>query len=114
VTDDDDSRHIYLTPVRAEHADEFERWLGSTLLAAVRKVQPEQEQRQQVLRATEERDGLVYFAFVLAGGDASEWQIDPLLRQAFGDEAAEREGEAWNRMVAGEQTGATFRPVVQL
>ena len=104
----DDRRHVYLTPVHAERADEFEAWLRTTLMPAVRKVQPDTEHRQQTLRAAEASDGLVYFAFVLEGGDSDDWK-DPLLRQALGDEAAEREAEAWDRMVGGQQIGGTFR-----
>ena len=109
MADVDDRRHIYLTPVRAERADDFEAWLRTTLMPAVRKVQPESEARQQTLRAIEERDGVVYFAFVLEGGDSADWEIGPLLQQALGDKAAEREDEAWDRMVAGDQLGGTFR-----
>jgi hypothetical protein len=105
----DDHRHIYLTPVHAERADEFEAWLRTTLVPAVRKVQPESEPRQRTLRAIEDRDGVVYFAFVLEGGDSADWEIGPLLQQALGDKAAEREAEAWDRMVVGEQLGGTFR-----
>jgi hypothetical protein len=111
VADVDDRRHIYLTPVRAEQADEFEAWMRRTLMPAVRKVQPESEPRQQTLRAIEEHDGVVYFAFVLEGGDSAYWEIGPLLKQALGDAATERENEAWERMVAGEQLGGTFRTV---
>lgn len=109
MADIDDRRHLYLTPVHAERADEFEAWLRTTLIPAVRKVQPGSEPRQQALRATEESDGLVYFAFLLEGGDIAEWDIGPLLQQALGDAAAEREAQAWDGMVRGAQVGGTFR-----
>jgi hypothetical protein len=64
--------------------------------------------RQQTLRATEGSDGLVSFAFPLESGDCAEWDICPLLQQAPGD-AAEHEAKAWDRMVLGEQVGATFQ-----
>ena len=105
----DDRRHIYMTPVRSERADDFEAWLRLVLIPAVRKSRPETEARVQTLRATEESDGVVYFAFVAEGGDDAEWDIRPLLEEALGSAAAERETEAWDSMVRGDQVGGTFR-----
>lgn len=108
---DDDRRHIYLTPVRADRADEFAEWVRSRLAPAERKVRPEREGRWQTWRATEESAGVVYFAFLLEGGDSSEWDIDPVLREALGDDAAARDEARWNEMVIGDQIGATFLPL---
>ncbi len=105
----DDRRHIYLTPVHADKADEFEEWVRTTLVPAVRKARPVLDDRWQTLRSTEESDGVVYFTFILQGGDPSDWEIDPLLREANGEEAAARDAERWNEMVSGDQIGGTFR-----
>jgi hypothetical protein len=51
----------------------------------------------------------VYFTFILQGGDPSDWEIDPLLREANGEEDAARDAERWNEMVSGDQIGGTFR-----
>jgi hypothetical protein len=107
--DQDDQRHINFTPVHADRADEYEEWVRTTLVPAVRRVRPALEGRWQTLRATEASDGVVYFAFILEGGELSEWEIDPLLREANGDEAAARDEERWNEMVRGKQIGGTFR-----
>jgi hypothetical protein len=111
MVDGDDRRHIYLTPVRAERADEFEEWLRSTVARAERQVNPERLQRWQALRATGASDGVLYFAFILDGGEAEDWGIDDLVREALGDDAATRAAERWDEMVVGEQLGATFRPL---
>jgi hypothetical protein len=108
----DDRRHIYLTPVRAERADEFESWLRQVLTPAVRKSRPDTEARVQTLRATEESDGVVYFVFVAQGGDDAEWDIRPLLEEALGSAAAASETKAWDSMLQGDQVGGTFRTLV--
>jgi hypothetical protein len=111
MPDDDNRRHIYLTAVRAEKADEFEEWLSSTVAQAERQVNPERLLRWQALRATAASDDVLYFAFILDGGEAEDWGIDDLVRAAFGDDAAKRAAERWDEMVVGEQLGATFRPL---
>jgi hypothetical protein len=105
----DDRQHILLTPVHADKADEFEEWVRTTLEPGVRKARPALDGRWQTLRAAEASDGVVFFTFILEGGDSSEWEIDPLLREANGDDAAARDQERWNEMVSGEQIGGTFR-----
>jgi hypothetical protein len=107
--DVDDRRHIFLTSVHSERADDFETWLREVLTPAVRKVAPETEARVQTLRAVGESDGVVYFAFVADGGDESDWYIGPLLEAALGTEAAERASREWDAMVSGPQLGGTFR-----
>jgi hypothetical protein len=109
MADADDRRHIYMTPVRAERADDFEAWLRQVLTPAARKSRPDTEARVQTLRATEESGGLVYFAFVAEGGDDAEWDIRPLLEEALGSAAAESETQAWDSMLRGDQVGGTFR-----
>lgn len=70
----------------AERADDFEDWLRTTVVPAVRKHRPELQGRWEVLRAAEEEDGTVIFTFILRGGDASDWNLEPLLDQALGAE----------------------------
>jgi hypothetical protein len=109
MAEGDDRRHIYLTPVLADKADAFEEWVRSTVAPAERTIQPERVGRWQALRATDAREGVVYFAFILDGGEAEEWDIDVLLREALGDDAADRAAKLWDDMVTGEQVGSTFR-----
>lgn len=61
-----------------------------------------------MLRATNDNEGVIYFAFLLDGGDSSEWEIDPILRQALGDDAAASNAAIWDEMVSGDQKGTTF------
>lgn len=104
----DGPRHIYLTPVRAEKADEFEEWVRSTLAPAEAQAHPERSGSSETLRGAEAHDGVVYFAHILTGGDANDWRIDDVLREALGDADADLAGEQWEEMVMGEQTGGTF------
>src|SRR4051794_7862254 len=100
--------NIYLTPVTAERADDFEAWLRSTLFPAVAQVRPDLAPRAQTWRS-DARQGLVYFAFLLEGDDPSGWQIDPILREALGDSATEAAWREWEALVVAPQIGGAFR-----
>ena len=43
-----------------------------------------------MLRAAKEEDGQVIFTFLFYGGEAAEWQMEPILAQALGAEGARR------------------------
>src|SRR3954447_11439831 len=100
--------NIYLTPVTAERADDFEAWLRSTLFPAVAQVRPDLAPRAQTWRS-DARQGLVYFAFLLEGDDSGGWQIDPILREALGDSATEAAWREWEDLVVAPQIGGAFR-----
>jgi hypothetical protein len=106
----DDELNIYLTPVRADRADEFEAWLRSTLFPAVAGARPDLAPRAQTWRSGA-TDGLVYFAFLLEGGEPGDWGIDPLLRESLGDAAAEDALRTWEDLVVAPQIGGAFRQV---
>src|SRR3954466_12743589 len=100
--------NIYLTPVTAERADDFEAWLRSTLFPAVAQVRPDLAPRAQTWRS-DARQGLVYFAFLLEGDDSGGWQIDPILREALGDSATEAAWREWEDLVVAPRIGGAFR-----
>ncbi len=94
-----DLQYIFLNPVRADRVDDFESWLRIDVVPAVRRFRPEINGRWEVLRSTEERDGTVVVAFVVRGGEESDWDLQPLLEQALGSEGAERSLEAMSEML---------------
>jgi len=102
---------IAINPVFAERADDFEDWLRTIVIPAVREHRPDQEGRWEVLRATEQEDGTVIFAFIFRGGDADEWSLQPLLDQALGAEGAQRAMADLNGMMKREQSGWVLTPV---
>jgi hypothetical protein len=102
---------IAINPVIAERADDFEGWLRTVVVPAVREHRPEQQGRWEVLRATEQEDGTVIFAFIFRGGDASEWRLEPLLNQALGAEGAQRAMANMSGMMKREQYGWILSPV---
>ena len=106
--------HIYLNPVLVDRAADFEHWLRTVLVPAVAEHRPDQQGRWQVLRATEgdDLDGdTVIYAFVLSGGDLSEWDLESLFERALGAEGAERALQAWDEMLKQPQYGWSFVPV---
>jgi hypothetical protein len=102
---------IAINPVAAERADDFEDWLRTIVVPAVSEHRPEQEGRWEVLRATEQEDGTVIFAFIFRGGDSSEWNLEPLLNQALGEEGAQRAMAVMSGMMKREQQGWIMTPV---
>jgi hypothetical protein len=102
---------IAINPVIAERADDFEDWLRTIVVPAVREHRPGQQGRWEVLRATGQEDGTVIFAFIFHGGDASEWSLGSLLDQALGAESAQRALADLAGMMKREQYGWTLIPV---
>jgi hypothetical protein len=102
---------IAINPVIAERAGDFEDWLRTIVVPAVREHRPELQGRWEVLRATEEEDGTVIFTFILRGGDASDWNLEPLLDQALGAEGAHRAMASMSGMMKHEQYGWIMAPV---
>ena len=102
---------LAINPVIADRASDFENWLRTVLVPATRDYRPELLDRWEVLRATEEEDGLVIFTFLFYGGEAAEWQMEPILAQALGAEGARRALENMTAMMKGLQYGWELTPV---
>jgi prophage antirepressor-like protein len=102
---------IAINAVIAERADDFEDWLRTIVVPAVRKHRPELQGRWEVLRATEQEDGTATFVFIFHGGDASEWSLEALLTQALGAEGSQRAMADMTGMMKREQYGWTLAPV---
>lgn len=96
---------IAINPVIANRAGDFEDWLRTVLVPAARDHRPELVDRWEVLRATKEEDGVVIFTFLFYGGEASEWEMEPVLASALGAEDARRALEDMSKMMKGEQYG---------
>jgi hypothetical protein len=96
---------IAVNRVLADRADDFEQWLRTVVVPAVRTHHPEMENRWQVLRSAVQDDGVVPFVFLFAGGDPAEWDLQPLLEQAHGADGAARALAAMDEMLEGEQLG---------
>ena len=64
-----------------------------------------------MLRAAKEEDGQVIFTFLFYGGEAAEWQMEPILAQALGAEGARRALEDMLAMMKGLQQGWEVTPV---
>jgi len=101
---------IAINAVLADRVDEFEEWLGSVVVPAIREQRPDLDGRWRVLRATEADDGTVVFAFVCEGGRPEDWDLRPYLEQALGASEADRALERFDSMLRGEQTAWFFEP----
>jgi hypothetical protein len=101
---------IAINAVLAERVDEFEEWLRSVVVPAVRSQRPDLDGRWQMLRATERDDGTVVFAFVCEGGVPEDWDLRPYLEEALGAAEADRALERFDGMLRGEQQAWFFEP----
>lgn len=103
---------IAFTPVNAERADDFEDWIRTVVVPADRKyASPVEGRSWELLRATEDQDGTVTFAFIFRGGDIPDWDLGPLLEKALGAEGAQGALTNLSGMMTGEQTIWTFGSV---
>ena len=102
---------IAINRVRADRADEFEDWLHTVVVPAMREHAPHQEGRWRALRGTEAEDGVVVFAFVFSGGPEEDWELQPLLEKALGAEGADRALADMRGMLTEEQYGWSFSDV---
>ena len=96
---------IAVNLVLADRADDFEEWLRTVVVPAVRTHRPESESRWQVLRSPVADDGVVPFVFLFTGDDPDDWELEPLLEQALGAEGAARALAAMGDMLTEDQSG---------
>jgi hypothetical protein len=67
--------------------------------------------RVGLLRAEDQTDGATVFAFIFAGGDFGDYDLEPVFVAEFGEQAGPQRLQEWLGMFAGEQYGWTFREV---
>jgi hypothetical protein len=101
---------IAINAVLADRVGEFEEWLRSVVVPAVRHQRPDLDGRWQVLRATEGDDGTVVFAFVCEGGVPEDWDLRPYLEKSLGAAEADRALERFDGMLRGGQQAWFFEP----
>ncbi|WP_148046606.1 hypothetical protein [Nocardioides pocheonensis] len=89
--------HLGLNPVRAERAEDFERFLAEVVLPAVRAQRPDLAGRWRVMRSSGgPADDVVTYAFMLEGGSLEEdWELGVLLSAQYGEEEADRLLNGW-------------------
>ena len=102
---------IAINQVLTDRADEFEDWLRTVVVPAARERRPESRGRWRVLRATEPDDDVVVFAFLFEGGEPEDWELEPLLVEALGQDGAADALATFAGMLKGEQQGWAFTQV---
>jgi hypothetical protein len=102
---------IAINSVLADRADEFEQWLRSIVVPASNRLRPESRGRWRVLRASEADDGVVVFAFVFEGGEPDDWELEPILVEALGQDGANDALATFAGMLKGGQQSWAFTEV---
>jgi hypothetical protein len=65
-----------------------------------------------VLRATEADDDVVVFAFVFQGGEPDDWELEPVLVEALGQDGAADALATFAGMLKGDQQSWAFTRVL--
>jgi hypothetical protein len=105
----DTARWIALTYVKPDRREEFEAFLREVVVPAERKVRPHAVGRWQALRPAEEGDDAAIYALMFYGEQPIEyWDLDAILREAYGpDEASHRIADL-DDLMTGEQQVLAF------
>jgi hypothetical protein len=94
--------HLYLNPVAADRAQDFERFLVDVVEPAIRAQRPDLMGRWRILKPTlpeTSDDGVLTYAFLFDGGDMDEdWELATLLPQQYGEDEAQRLIRDWLAM----------------
>jgi hypothetical protein len=102
---DDPTTILAINPVLEERADDFEEWLRTVVVPAMRSYQPHLVDKVTVLRATEAEGGVITYAFLAEGGAPADWELEPLLERALGADGAVRAMAHMDAMLQREQYG---------
>jgi hypothetical protein len=94
---------LVINPVLEERADDFEEWLRTVVVPAMRTHQPELVDSVTVLRATEAEGGVITYAFLAEGGEPADWELEPLLERALGADGAAQAMKQMTGMLQREQ-----------
>ncbi len=116
-------QHVIVTPVRPDRREDFERFVREVAVPAVERAAPDQAGRWRLTRATpvaeDEQDAnqqdasaRTDYAFIFEGGDLSEWELGPLLAEAYGPVGGAEQLTRLEEMLDGEQRGWTLQPVL--
>lgn len=93
----DDTTHVYLTPVAAGRADDFDRFLREVVIPAVDARRPQLSGRWRALRPNSSNGDALTYVFLFDGGDLeTDWDLGPLFEEHFGKDQAERYFQQWD------------------
>jgi hypothetical protein len=88
--------HLVLTPVRADRAAEFERFVADVVAPAAQAERPDLDNRWRIMRSTGPRDGVVTYALMLEGGSLSDdWDLETVLSAHYGQDKAQSLVQDW-------------------
>ena len=94
--------HLFLTPVSADRAQDFERFLLDVVEPAVAAQRPDLVGRWRLLRPSQAEladDTVLTYALLFDGGDPEEdWDLSKLLPLHYGEEESERLLQGWTAM----------------
>jgi hypothetical protein len=95
----DETTHVYLTPITAARADDFDTFLRDVVAPAVEARRPQVAGRWRALKP-DKRDGdCLTYVFLFDGGDLdADWDLVPVFEEHYGADEAARLFEQWGGM----------------
>jgi hypothetical protein len=95
-------RHIALTHVKADRADDLEKFVQEVIVPLVQRTRPHLAEKWHLLRPDgEPSDDGVFIYATLFYGEASldEWDLEPMFVEAFGEEEGQRRNQQFGDLV---------------
>jgi hypothetical protein len=89
-------RHIALTHVKADRADDVERLVREVLAPLVQRTRPHLAEKWQFLRPDGEPSGegvIIYATLFYGEASLDEWDLEPMFVEAFGEEEGRRRNQ---------------------
>lgn len=103
----DSPRYVVATPVKAGRDSDFERFMREVVVPAEVRARPHQVGHWRLLRpASEQPEGVTRAWLITFYGPLTldDWDLQPLLDEAYGADASLEHMKYFEDMVDGEQT----------
>jgi len=91
-------------------AKDFEKLITEQLAPAVERARKDLSKRWAVYRSDDEDDRAIFY-FLFEGSDIDEWELEPILTDALGEEEAQEVLNQFAAMFLEEQTITPLRPL---
>ena len=105
-----DEKILVRNEVDPDKAKDFDKLLTDKVAPAVESARKDLSKRWQAFRSDDE-DGRAVFFFLFDGDDIDEWELEPILTDALGEEEAAEVLKQFTGMLLEEQTVTPLRPL---
>src|SRR6476620_2185022 len=105
-----DDKMLVRNEVDPDKAKDFEKILTDQVAPAVERARKDLSERYEVFRSDDE-DGRAVFFFLFEGDDMDDWELEPILKDALGEEESQEVLKQFTGCLLEEQKVIALRPV---